>query len=804
MSNRNSISLDDKQLFINHKPFIMYSGEIHYFRIPPAKWALMIKRAKEANLNTISTYIPWRWHEYKEGKFDFTGRTKKGRNLIGFLELVKEAGLYLSLRAGPMCHGEIIDDGLPDWLMNNYPQIRLKKPDGSLFRGSMISLLHPDYLKLVEKWYSRVIPIISERQFTKGGNVIILQLDNEISMINWLTKIPDTNKSAQKKYHNYLKSKYRNIAELNRAYSSSYKSFSQIKYPAISYDKQPGIIFWDWVSFWREFYSDYYLHLSRLARNQGIDIPLVANIAHFADVDVRGRAMYSLMTTSMFKQFPKKVEDLILGGAYQMRRLDYENFHDVYLTSEAVKMTADKKSPSFCVEMQSGIMFDKPLLYPQDVSLNTMTAMASGLNGFNAYMFASGRNQPHMGGLGTLHNWQAAVALDGSKRPHYKALKRWGRIIKSMGADISAAKKEADVNVGLYLPYYETEFLKGSFINNLELLRNKFLIEGLLRLLSLSSVSYEFIDIKNKPLSRNKPLIVFSLNFMDDKTQKKIADFVSGGGKVLIGPFMPSEGLDTRKADYLKRQLEIKTEVLNSRFIKKLKDLFMIEEPNYALKHKGSFKSILQDEAGNNLAISFKHNKGRVVAHGFGLISMFDYYQDIFKKLITDLNIKRSIASSSALLPAALRSSAEGGFLFAANYHQIPLEGFYEINIKKKGAKTKKIRLPKKGLMRHKPRTDKVLPVNFKVSDELMIISATVQILKITKAKAAIKLDIELNPGAREEIVIKSKKDTRLYLDHKFIKKVKADKLEIAELHSCKELARLTVKKGSVYEKKYA
>jgi beta-galactosidase len=419
MSKRNSIFLADKQLFLKGKPFMMYSGEIHYFRIPRAKWPLMIKRAKEANLNTVSTYIPWRWHEYKEGKFDFTGKTNKERDLISFLRLVKEAGLYLSLRAGPMSHGEIIDDGLPGWLMDNYPQIRLKKPDGSLFRGSMISLLHPDYLKLVEKWYSKVIPIISKRQFSKGGNVIALQLDNEISMINWLTKVPDTTKPALTKYRNYLKTKYKNISELNKIYKTSYKSFSQIKYPSLSYDRQPGIAFWDWVSFWREFYSDYYLYLSRLARDYGIDLPLVANIAHFADVDVRGRAMYSPMTTSMFKEFPQKVSGLILGGAYQMRRLDYENFHDVYLTSEAVKMTADKESPSFCVEMQSGIMFDKPVLYPQDVSLNTMTAMASGLNGFNAYMFASGRNQPDMGGLGTPHNWQAALTLEGNKRPHY-------------------------------------------------------------------------------------------------------------------------------------------------------------------------------------------------------------------------------------------------------------------------------------------------------------------------------------------------------------------------------------------------
>ncbi len=126
MLNKHKIYLKDKQLFIDNKPFIMFSGEIHYFRIPRSKWKMMVDKAKAAGLNTVSTYIPWRWHEYKEGKFDFAGKTLKERNLIAFLDLVKKAGLYLSLRPGPMCHGEIIDDGLPAWLMDDYPQVRLK------------------------------------------------------------------------------------------------------------------------------------------------------------------------------------------------------------------------------------------------------------------------------------------------------------------------------------------------------------------------------------------------------------------------------------------------------------------------------------------------------------------------------------------------------------------------------------------------------------------------------------------------------------------------------------------------------
>jgi beta-galactosidase len=313
-------------------------------------------------------------------------------------------------------------------------------------------------------------------------------------------------------------------------------------------------------------------------------------------------------------------------------------------------------------------------------------------------------------------------------------------------------------------------------------------------LLSLLSISYEFIDIRNEPIKQDKPLIVFSLDFMDNQTQKKIADFIENGGRVLMGPFMPLKGLDAKKADYLKSRLGIKADILNSRYIKKSKDFLMIEEPNYALNRKGKFKSIFRDKAGNNLAISFKHNKGRAIIYGFGLISMFDYYQDMFLSLLKGLNLKRKVTSSSALLPAVFRSSHQGGFLFAANYHQIPLEGFYEIYIEKKGSQASKVRVPKKGTMKLNPRTDKILPVNLKLNDNLTVISSTAQILKIAEVKSSLKLDLELIPDCPQELVIKSKKNQKVYLEKRLIKKLKANRQEVIDFSSAKKTASIIIK----------
>jgi len=85
---------------------------MHYYRIKPELWPLHLKRAQEAGLNTISTYIPWSWHESEQGKFDFTGATHPQRNIVGFIKQVKAHGLKLSVRVGPTSNAEMINEGV--------------------------------------------------------------------------------------------------------------------------------------------------------------------------------------------------------------------------------------------------------------------------------------------------------------------------------------------------------------------------------------------------------------------------------------------------------------------------------------------------------------------------------------------------------------------------------------------------------------------------------------------------------------------------------------------------------------------
>ncbi len=157
----------------------VFSGEVHYFRIRPENWAAHLKKAKAANLNTISTYIPWDWHEYEEGKFDFSGHTNPQRNLLGFIELCRKNGLYLIVKPGPYILAEYLDHGIPQWLLSSHPEILSLNREGKPFSHARVTLMHPTYLKYARLWYDKVLEIIKDNSITKTGGIILsMQLCN--------------------------------------------------------------------------------------------------------------------------------------------------------------------------------------------------------------------------------------------------------------------------------------------------------------------------------------------------------------------------------------------------------------------------------------------------------------------------------------------------------------------------------------------------------------------------------------------------------------------------------------------------
>lgn len=147
--------------YLNGKPFQVISGAIHYFRVVPEYWKDRMEKCKAMGCNTVETYIPWNMHEPEKGNYCFEGIL----DIEKFIKLAEELGLYVIIRPSPYICAEWEFGGLPAWLL---------KEDGMKLRVS-----YPPFLQAVEEYYRVLLPRITPYQIDKGGNVIMMQIENE-------------------------------------------------------------------------------------------------------------------------------------------------------------------------------------------------------------------------------------------------------------------------------------------------------------------------------------------------------------------------------------------------------------------------------------------------------------------------------------------------------------------------------------------------------------------------------------------------------------------------------------------------
>ena len=159
--NKNHFEIRDGNFMLDNKPMQILSGEMHYVRIPHQYWHHRLKMLKAMGLNTVATYVFWNAHETEPGKWDFEG----DKNLSGFIKAAAEEGLFVILRPGPYACAEWEFGGYPWWLLNQ--------------KGIELRRDNPVFLKFTEAYINRLHKEIGNLQVTKGGPVIMVQVENE-------------------------------------------------------------------------------------------------------------------------------------------------------------------------------------------------------------------------------------------------------------------------------------------------------------------------------------------------------------------------------------------------------------------------------------------------------------------------------------------------------------------------------------------------------------------------------------------------------------------------------------------------
>lgn len=166
-----------KDFIINGQPTKIIAGGIHYFRVIPEYWRDRLEKLKALGCNTVETYVAWNMHEPYKGQFNFEGIC----DLRRFLELAGELGLYAIVRPSPYICAEWEFGGLPGWLLQE---------DGMRVRAD-----YEPFLKHVREYYAGLFEILAPLQITRGGNIILFQIENEYGAFgsdeNYLKEIRD-------------------------------------------------------------------------------------------------------------------------------------------------------------------------------------------------------------------------------------------------------------------------------------------------------------------------------------------------------------------------------------------------------------------------------------------------------------------------------------------------------------------------------------------------------------------------------------------------------------------------------------
>ena len=156
-----TFEIGEETLLLDGKTFQIRCGELHFARVPKEYWRHRLQLCKAMGLNAVCAYLFWNLHEFEKGKYVWEGQADAAE----FCRFAQEEGLWVILRPGPYACAEWDGGGLPWWL--------LKKQDIALRSRD------PDFMAASKAWLAEVGRVLGPQQVTKGGPILMAQVENE-------------------------------------------------------------------------------------------------------------------------------------------------------------------------------------------------------------------------------------------------------------------------------------------------------------------------------------------------------------------------------------------------------------------------------------------------------------------------------------------------------------------------------------------------------------------------------------------------------------------------------------------------
>ncbi|HBA83102.1 MAG TPA: hypothetical protein DCZ95_03315 [Verrucomicrobia bacterium] len=757
-------------LRLNGKDTFLYSGEVHYFRIPRRYWEKHLQALVDAGCNAVSTYVPWSWHEFEEGTYDVTGRTHPERDILGFIELARKYNLYVTVKPGPYVMAETTDQGIPLWLTQNYPETLARNELGQPWGTAFVAIANPIFRDRASRWLKyfsgrAVVPNQAQPQ----GSVIMMQVCNEIGIFQWLGAQGDHSTSNIQAWQDYLRSQYPNLADLAQLLDRELKDYSDVAPPHENCETRRQFVQYRlWHDFHRQLYAGYVKFIVDALREAGVQVPLFTNIGGW----VYGRAHEFALNGTFHRETARIQPDVLFGLDHIPEIVSPNNLHDGFIANQVARELQGRKGPLYSAELQCGSREHGVQPYPDELGLFYRHCIIHGLTGMNFYMFSQGRNPKGRGTDGPMFYWYNAVDYKAERQPSYPMIQTLGRWLQQNGDLIVNAERPASLGVGFYPYLYETEFLvpilgKGTKLNPAKLglsldpvaFRDRAYFDGVLRILMKKSIPYDLADLTTRTLGELKAyqrLVVLSNEMMDAQTQQRLADFVRGGGELILFPMIPSYDLNFAPCRILEKELGIKTlgqGKSNRIYMGELKD---IPSPSLPLivSDRGA-KAIARDVDGNVIGIEKKVGKGSVRFFGFYVNYSIEEHPDLWSAMMKFDDLERNAVVDNDALSVEARFADGEGVLFVGNFHRMPMTGNLRVKNPRGGAPIElgSIELPSQnGLM---------LPIQASLSKGVTLVYALGELMEKMADTNGIRLVLRGLKGMAGRIELKSDKPIR-------------------------------------------
>lgn len=531
---------------------LLFSGEMHFWRIDPEYWESCLRQLKAMDLRIVSTYLSWRRHSVSPQENDLTGNTDSRLNLPAFLRLCQELGLWVHLRPGPWICAEEENGGYPDWLLSDR-EILVRDSRGRPvvgyfppFGGHIPSYLHPKYLEHVRKWLTDLDACIEDFQYPDGP-IILLQLDNEPSMTfrDGMFQSDYNPVNVESVYPRWLKEKYASVGALNLAYRSVYTDFSGVEAPEDLGLRHLSDLrrYTDWAEFKEWLLAKHIETLRDIHLTNGIDgVLFTVNYNHHWPMSVPNN-------------WSKLEQASGLGGYdyYAVPPLRREDFVDLV---RAVNYSLVTSKLPWSPEIMSGMWrFEGSEqvptgLLPTHMETLYSLALAYGLKGMNFYMLVN------------RENWVGApVDEKGQPTQTYIAPKKVTSLVKTIKA-FPLLRKTQGVAVMYYRPYAWAAYVAGHrnvVVEGVDVGKAYGLFEAVhAALLDLHYDPAIFDPFVNSEIDMASYHLVFvpSSVYMDDGTQTLLRGYAEAGGIVVFFPELPHLDLDFKPCSYFDQDME--------------------------------------------------------------------------------------------------------------------------------------------------------------------------------------------------------------------------------------------------------